>query len=60
MLKAKGIYMKRSYSELMEQSDRCMRIALEYRNKKDIDMVIFFRNASEDFKNKALEMVVEE
>lgn len=46
------------YCEIMEMADKCMRKALEYRNKNDVDMAVFFRNASEGLRNKALNMVI--
>lgn len=47
-----------AYRELMRQSDRAMCNAIKYYHKEDAKMMIFWRNASEDFKNRALELEV--
>lgn len=48
------------YCEIMEMADKYMRKALEYRNKNDVDMAVFFRNVSEGLRNKALNMTINE
>jgi hypothetical protein len=43
------------YEMLMTLSDRCMRKALELKDK-DIDLCVFYRNASEGLRSKALSL----
>lgn len=46
------------YAELMERSDACGRLALEYRAKGEVDLALFWYNASIGFKEKALALPV--
>lgn len=43
------------YEMLMTLSDKCMRKALELKDK-DIDLCVFYRNASEGLRSKALSL----
>lgn len=45
------------FARLMNLSDKCAEKALHYRNT-DIDLCLFFSNASEGFKRKALNLNV--
>lgn len=49
-----------TYEYLMNSSDECCRKAIEFYKKGDVPMSIFFKNASEGFKSKALELTIEE
>lgn len=49
---------KEQYRYLMEQSDRCEQIALVYRNANELDLALFWHNASCGFKEKALVLPV--
>lgn len=49
-----------TYEYLMNSSDECCRKAVEFYKKGDVPMSIFFKNASEGFKTKALELTIEE
>ena len=48
------------YFELMEKSDECGRKALEYYAKNEIDLAKFYKGASITYKNKALNLIIEE
>ena len=48
-----------TYEYLMNNSDECCRKAVEFYKKGDIPMSIFFKNASEGFKSKALELTID-
>ena len=41
------------YEELMNKSDECCKKAIQYAEKNDWDMAIFYKRASEGFKEKA-------
>lgn len=49
-----------TYEYLMNNSDECCRKAVEFYKKGDASMSIFFKNASEGFKSKALELTIDE
>ena len=49
-----------TYEYLMNSSDECCRKAVEFYKKGDVPMSIFFKNASEGFKTKALELTIDE
>lgn len=46
------------YAELMERSDVCGRLALEYRAKGEVDLALFWYNASIGYKNRALNLCI--
>ena len=48
------------YQRLMRMSDKCTEKALYYNKKHELDLCLFFRNASEGFKRKALMLNVGE
>lgn len=49
-----------NYEYLINRSDECCRKAIEFTKKGDVSMVMFFKNASEGFKIKALELTIDE
>ena len=49
-----------TYEYLMNSSDECCRKAVEFYKKGDVSMTMFFKNASEGFKSKALELTIDE
>ena len=49
-----------TYEYLMNNSDDCCRKAVEFYKKGDVSMTTFFKNASEGFKSKALELTIDE
>lgn len=49
-----------TYEYLMNSSDECCRKAVEFYKKGDVPMYIYFKNASEGFKTKALELTIDE
>ena len=49
-----------TYEYLMNSSDECCRKAIEFYKNGDVPMSIFFKNASEGFKIKALELTIDE
>ena len=49
-----------TYEYLINRSDECCRKAIEFYKKGDVLMSIFFKNASEGFKTKALELTIDE
>ena len=49
-----------TYEYLMNNSDECCIKAVEFYKKGDVPMSIFFKNASEGFKTKALELTIDE
>ena len=49
-----------TYEYLMNSSDECCRKAVEFYKKGDVPMSIFFKNASEGFKSKALELTIDD
>lgn len=48
-----------NYEYLINSSDECCRKAIEFYKKGDTLMAIFFKNASEGFKTKALELIMD-
>ena len=46
------------YQELMEKSERCARLALEYYHKHKIKLAVFWNNAAKEFKERALALKV--
>lgn len=44
------------YENLMNKSDECCRIAIRFANKGDWNMATFYKNASNGFKQKALNL----
>lgn len=48
------------YFELMEKSIQCAYKALEYYAKKELDLAKFYKGASVTYKNKALNLIIEE
>lgn len=49
-----------TYEYLMNSSDECCRKAVEFYKKGDVPMTMFFKNASEGFKCKALGLTIDE
>ena len=49
-----------TYEYLMNSSDECCRKAVEFYKNGDVLMATFFKNASEGFKIKALELTIDE
>ncbi len=49
-----------NYEYLINCSDECCRKAIEFYKNGDILMAMFFKNASEGFKIKALELTIDE
>lgn len=47
-----------TYAELMERSDKAERLANDYRQKGDIDMTLFWHNASIGYKLRALNLTM--
>ena len=48
------------YEELMNKSDECCLRAIKFAKKNDWDMAIFYKNASIGFKEKALNLTLEQ
>ena len=48
------------YEELMDKSDECCLKAIEYARNYDWDMAMFYKNASIRFKQKALNLTLEQ
>ena len=48
------------YEYLINRSDECCRKAIEFYKNGDTPMATFFKNASEGFKTKALELTIDE
>lgn len=48
------------YEFLMEKSDDCCKKAINYLEKKDVNLAMFYNHASVGFKNKALSLSVED
>lgn len=48
------------YEYLINRSDECCRKAIEFYKNGDTLMTTFFKNASEGFKTKALELTIDE
>lgn len=48
------------YEFLMEKSDDCCKKAINYLEKKDVNLAMFYNHASIGFKNKALSLSVED
>ena len=49
-----------NYEYFINRSDECCRKAIEFYKKGDVLMATFFKNASEGFKIKALELIIGE
>lgn len=49
-----------TYFELMKKSIQCAHKALEYFAKKEFDLAKFYKGASVTYKNKALNLIIEE
>lgn len=49
-----------TYFELMEKSIQCAHKALEYYAKKEFDLAKFYKGASVTYKNRALNLIIEE
>ena len=47
------------YESLINKSEDCYKKAMYFLNKRDVDMTIFYKNASMGFKNKTLNLSVE-
>ena len=48
------------YEELMNKSDECCLRAIKFAKKNDWDMATFYKNASIGFKEKALDLTLEQ
>ena len=48
------------YEELMNKSDGCCLKAIKFAKKNDWDMATFYKNASIGFKEKALNLTLEQ
>ena len=48
------------YEELMSKSDRCCLKAIDFAKKNDWCMATFYKNASIGFKEKALNLTLEQ
>ena len=48
------------YEELMNKSDECCLKAIDFAKKNDWDMATFYKNASVGFKEKALNLTLEQ
>ena len=48
------------YEELMNKSDECCLKAIKFAKKNDWDMATFYKNASIGFKEKALNLTLEQ
>ena len=49
-----------TYFELMKKSIQCAHKALEYFAKKEFDLAKFYKGASVTYKNRALNLIIEE
>ena len=47
-----------NYIELMRKSDEATLKAIDYLKKHEIDLAIFWSNASKGFKEKAMEILI--
>lgn len=48
------------YEKLMNKSDECCLKAIKFAKKNDWDMATFYKNASIGFKEKALDLTLEQ
>lgn len=48
------------YEELMNKSDKCCLKAIDFAKKNDRNMAAFYKNASVGFKEKALDLTLEQ
>lgn len=48
------------YEKLMNKSDECCLKAIKFAKKNDWDMATFYKNASVGFKEKALDLTLEQ
>lgn len=46
------------YQELMERSEKCSNLALDYYRKHEIKLAVFWNNAAKEFKERALALKV--
>ena len=49
-----------TYFELMEKSIKCASKALEFFKKKEMELAKFYKNASVGYRDKALNLTIEE
>jgi hypothetical protein len=47
------------FEKFMKKSDDCCKLAIDYLKKGELDMALFYKNASIGFKKKALDLIIE-